>query len=113
MKEGFENISLEVLPEYMGGHIFVYGPEDEGANQILHSELWKGLPAVKKGQVYMYGSFSDKEDEFVTEDPYSLDLQLDTIVNLLLTHKKIKLNTAIKIENTLPMKHMIYRKINC
>jgi iron complex transport system substrate-binding protein len=57
MKEGFENISLEVLPEYMGDHIFVYGSEDEGANQILHSELWKGL-------------------------------QLDTIVNLLLAHKK-------------------------
>ena len=88
MKEGFENISLEVLPEYMGDHIFVYGSEDEGANQILHSELWKGLPAVKKGQVYMYGSFSDKEDEFVMEDPYSLELQLDTIVNLLLAHKK-------------------------
>ncbi|PPQ49218.1 AraC family transcriptional regulator [Paenibacillus peoriae] len=88
MKEGFENISLEVLPEYMGDHIFVYGSEDEGANQILHSELWKGLPAVKKGQVYMYGSFSDKGDEFVMEDPYSLELQLDTIVNLLLAHKK-------------------------
>jgi iron complex transport system substrate-binding protein len=41
----------------MGDHIFVYGSEDEGANQILHSELWKGL-------------------------------QLDTIVNLLLAHKK-------------------------
>ncbi|MCP3777144.1 hypothetical protein [Paenibacillus sp. MZ03-122A] len=39
----------------MGDHIFVYGSEDEGANQILHSELWKDLPAVKKGQVYMYG----------------------------------------------------------
>ncbi|WP_435530522.1 ABC transporter substrate-binding protein [Paenibacillus polymyxa] len=88
MKEGFENISLEVLPEYMGDHIFVYGSEDEEANQILHSELWKGLPAVKKGQVYMYGSFSDKGDEFVMEDPYSLELQLDTIVNLLLAHKK-------------------------
>ncbi|WP_256019512.1 AraC family transcriptional regulator [Paenibacillus kribbensis] len=88
MKEGFENISLEVLPEYMGDHIFVYGSEDEGANQVLNSELWKSLPAVKKGQVYMYGSFSDKGDEFVMEDPYSLELQLDTIVNLLLAHKK-------------------------
>ncbi|MET3210267.1 UNVERIFIED_CONTAM: ABC-type Fe3+-hydroxamate transport system substrate-binding protein [Paenibacillus sp. PvR008] len=48
MKEGFENISLEVLPEYTGDHIFVYG----------------------------------------SEDPYSLELQLDTIVNILLAHKK-------------------------
>ncbi|WP_342417313.1 AraC family transcriptional regulator [Paenibacillus sp. FSL R10-2782] len=88
MKEGFENISLEVLPEYTGDHIFVYGSEDDGANQVLNSELWKGLPAVKKGQVYMYGSFSEKGDEFVMEDPYSLELQLDTIVNILLAHKK-------------------------
>ena len=32
----------------------------------------------------MYGSFDDKGDEFVMEDPYSLELQLGTIVNILL-----------------------------
>ncbi len=36
----------------------------------------------------MYDSFSDQGDEFVMEDPYSLELQLDTIVNLLLANKK-------------------------
>ncbi|WP_234405448.1 AraC family transcriptional regulator [Paenibacillus sp. IHBB 10380] len=80
MKEGFENITLEVLPEYMGDHIFVYGARDEGANQVIDSDLWKKIPAVQKGQVYMYGSFDDKGDEFVMEDPYSLELQLDAIV---------------------------------
>ncbi|GGH15002.1 AraC family transcriptional regulator [Paenibacillus segetis] len=84
MEEGFENISLEVLHEYMGDHIFVYGADDEGADQVLNSALWKALPAVQKGQVYKYGSFGEKGDEFVMEDPYSLELQLDTIVNLLL-----------------------------
>ncbi|MBW7477339.1 AraC family transcriptional regulator [Paenibacillus oenotherae] len=88
MKEGFENISLEVLPEYMGDHVFVYGAKDEGADQIINSDLWKSIPAVQKGQVYMYGSFGEKGDEFVMEDPYSLELQLDTIVNLLLANKK-------------------------
>jgi ABC-type Fe3+-hydroxamate transport system substrate-binding protein len=60
MEEGFENISLEVLPEYVGDHVFVYGANDEGASDILDSDLWKGLPAVQKGQVYMYGSFDEK-----------------------------------------------------
>jgi len=45
---------------------------------------------VQKGQVYMYGSFGDKGDEFVMEDPYSLELQLDTIVDVLLAKKKEK-----------------------
>ncbi|MGM1046778.1 MAG: AraC family transcriptional regulator [Bacillota bacterium] len=88
MKEGFENISLEVLPEYVGDHIFVYGSNDEGANEVLNSNLWKGLPAVKKGQVYMYGGFGEKGDEFVMEDPYSMELQLDTIVNILIATNK-------------------------
>ncbi|MCG7405931.1 AraC family transcriptional regulator [Paenibacillus sp. ACRRX] len=88
MKEGFETISLEVLPEYAGDHIFVYGSHDKGANDVLNSSIWKGLAAVKKGNVYMYGSFDDKGDEFVMEDPYSLELQLDSIVNLLLANKK-------------------------
>ncbi|MFE4710176.1 ABC transporter substrate-binding protein [Paenibacillus sp. NPDC056722] len=87
MKEGFENISLELLPEYTGDHIFVYGAKDEGASDVLDSELWKGLPAVQKGQVYMYGSFDEKGDEFVMEDPYSLEMQLDSIVKLLLAKK--------------------------
>jgi len=83
MEEGFENISLEVLPDYMGDHIFVYGAGDKEAEEVLGSEIWKRIPAVQKGQVYMYGSFGDKGDEFVMEDPYSLELQLETIVSLL------------------------------
>nr|WP_145402930.1 AraC family transcriptional regulator [Paenibacillus xylanexedens] len=88
MKEGFESISLEVIPEYMGDHIFIYGSKDEGAKDVLNSEVWKLLPAVQKGQVYAYGSYGDKGDEFVMEDPYSLELQLETITNLLMKSKK-------------------------
>ncbi|WP_196426635.1 AraC family transcriptional regulator [Lysinibacillus cavernae] len=81
MKEGFENISLEVLPEYLGDHVFVYVNSQEDAEEILNSPIWQGAPAVKKGNVYMYGEF---DDEFVMEDPYSLDLQLEKIVKVLL-----------------------------
>ncbi|MGE7093247.1 ABC transporter substrate-binding protein [Lysinibacillus sp. NPDC048646] len=84
MKEGFENISLEVLPDYLGDHVFVYVNSTEDAKDILNSAIWKGASAVKKGNVYMYGEF---DDEFVMEDPYSLELQLETIVNILLQKK--------------------------
>lgn len=86
MKKGFEEISLEVLPEYLGDHVFVYVNSKEDASQVFNSPIWKGASAVKKGQVYMYGEFGD---EFVMEDPYSLELQLDTIVNILLKSRKL------------------------
>ncbi|EPD93516.1 AraC family transcriptional regulator [Paenibacillus sp. HGH0039] len=88
MKDGFAKVSLEVLPDYLGDHVFVYGAEDKGAEKILNSPVWKGVPAVKKGQVYYYGSSGEKQDEFVMEDPYSLELQLDKVVKVLLAGHK-------------------------
>ncbi|MEK5465724.1 AraC family transcriptional regulator [Paenibacillus sp. FSL R7-0210] len=82
MKEGFESISLEVLPEYLGDYIFVYNGDAEITNQAMESDIWKSVPAVKKGKVFLYGD--NYHDEFVMEDPYSLEQQLDTVVNLLL-----------------------------
>lgn len=84
MKEGFENISLEVLPQYLGDHVFVYVNSQEDAKEVLNSPIWQGAPAVKNGSVYMYGEF---DDEFVMEDPYSLEMQLDKIVKVLLEKK--------------------------
>ncbi|MFB9274333.1 ABC transporter substrate-binding protein [Cohnella cellulosilytica] len=81
MKEGFELISAEMLPEYMGDHIFVYYGAKEATDEMMNSKLWKGLPAVQNNQVYLYGD--DFYDEFVMEDPYSLEQQLETIVGLL------------------------------
>lgn len=46
----------------------------------------KASLAVKNGKVYLYGD--NYHDEFVMEDPFSLELQLDTIVNLLLDTTK-------------------------
>lgn len=82
MKEGFESISLEVLPEYLGDYIFVYNGDAEITSQAMESDIWKSVPAVKKGKVFLYGD--NYHDEFVMEDPYSLEQQLDTVVNLLL-----------------------------
>ncbi len=85
MKEGYEAISFEVLPEYLGDHIFVYNGEASTA-EIMQSPVWKSMTAVKNGKVYVYGD--SYYDEFAGEDPYSLELQLDTIVNLLLDSNK-------------------------
>lgn len=82
MAEGFESISLEVLPEYLGDYVFVYNGDADATNKAMESNIWKGIPAVKNGKVYLYGD--NYHDEFVMEDPFSLELQLDTIVNLLL-----------------------------
>lgn len=85
MTEGFELVSQEVLPEYLGDHIFVYINSQEDADEILSSAMWNSVEAVKKGNVYMYGEFGD---EFVMEDPYSLEQQLDTITTLLVESNK-------------------------
>jgi len=86
MAEGFESISLEVLPEYLGDYVFVYHGDADATNKAMESNIWKGIPAVKNGKVYLNGD--NYHDEFVMEDPFSLELQLDTIVNLLLDTTK-------------------------
>ncbi|GBF76622.1 AraC family transcriptional regulator [Paenibacillus sp. 598K] len=90
MEKGFEMISMEVLSEYAGDHIFLYGADDEGSESVLDSKLWKSLPAVKNGNVYAYGSSGEKSDEFVMEDPFSLDLQLEKVVKVMLETEKLK-----------------------
>lgn len=86
MVDGFESISFELLPEYLGDFVFVYNGDHEATNKAMESEIWKSIPAVKNGKVYLYGD--SYHDEFVMEDPYSLELQVDTIVNLLLGSNK-------------------------
>lgn len=53
---GFEEISLETLPEFAGDWIFILTPETEEAVQstkeMMDSTIWKSLPAVKNGHAY-------------------------------------------------------------
>ncbi|KKO51191.1 ferrichrome-binding protein [Paenibacillus sp. DMB20] len=53
---GFKEISMELLPEYAGDHIFVLTPVDEepkkSTEEMMKSSVWRNLPAVKKGHVY-------------------------------------------------------------
>lgn len=54
---GFAEISTELLPEYAGDRIFILTPVDDEAKQstkeMMDSPIWKNLPAVKNGHVYM------------------------------------------------------------
>lgn len=84
MEQGFAQVSLEVLSDYLGDHTFVYINSAEDAEEILDSNVWKQSKAVQNGNVYMYGQFGD---EFVMEDPFSLEQQLETIKNVMLENK--------------------------
>lgn len=53
---GFAEISTELLPEYAGDRIFILTPVPDEAKrstkEMMESQIWKGLPAVKNGHVY-------------------------------------------------------------
>lgn len=84
--EGFSNISMEVIGDYTGDYIFVYYYSKDAMDNLFKSEIWNTLPAVKNDRIYVYGGMDEGsvDDEFVMEDPYSLEQQVDTIVSLLL-----------------------------
>ncbi|MDK8182378.1 AraC family transcriptional regulator [Paenibacillus sp. UMB4589-SE434] len=70
-------IAYSMLPKYAGDHIFIsiYGD----SSTLIDSEVWRSLPAVRKGCVYFCNPY-----RFSFEDPYSLDEQLQVIVDSLL-----------------------------
>lgn len=53
--EGYYSLSLEVLPEYMGDFVLVSRKLDAN-NEIIGSEIWNQIPAVKEGHVIEFES---------------------------------------------------------
>ncbi|MCQ4085319.1 iron-hydroxamate ABC transporter substrate-binding protein [Saccharibacillus sp. JS10] len=53
--DGYYSLSLEVLPEYMGDFVLVSRNLD-ASNEIVGSEIWKQIPAVKEGHVIEFES---------------------------------------------------------
>ncbi|MCR8658637.1 ABC transporter substrate-binding protein [Paenibacillus endoradicis] len=75
---GFVEISAELLNEYVGDRIFILNPVDpaalESTNELMESEVWKNLPAVKSGYVYNFdivkaGSDALSRDWMIEELP--------------------------------------------
>ncbi|MCG7405922.1 ABC transporter substrate-binding protein [Paenibacillus sp. ACRRX] len=73
-------LSLEKVPDYMGDHAFITVVNKDKAKELLDSDFWKSIPAVKNNQVYFYDSTI-----FVMDDPYSMEAQLKIILDLLTT----------------------------
>lgn len=74
----FVEISAELLNEYAGDRIFILNPVDPAAQQstseLMESEVWKNLSAVKNGYVYNFdivkaGSDALSRDWMIEELP--------------------------------------------
>ncbi|WP_339249676.1 ABC transporter substrate-binding protein [Paenibacillus sp. FSL P2-0136] len=78
--ERFVTISDEVLPQYIGKHMFLLTDTSSktAARQsaLMDSGLWKAIPAVKEGRVYTFDS------KYNFDDPITLDRLLDEIVEI-------------------------------
>lgn len=75
-KTGYRAISTEVIPEYAGDFLFVGEGWNKADTSFMNTDVWKNIPAVKKGNVITFDSKS-----FYFNDPISLEKELDYIVN--------------------------------
>ncbi|WHY21449.1 ABC transporter substrate-binding protein [Paenibacillus sp. G2S3] len=69
---GFAEVDPVRLPAYAGDHIFMLIPEEQNSRaameQLLDSSLWRSLPAVRHGQVYLLdGSKWNSSDALTRE----------------------------------------------
>lgn len=76
-------VSMEVLPQYLGDYVFrsVY----EGADKLTDNPVWSSVPAVKEGRLIEIDF-----DFFYYSDVYSINKQLDFVVEHLLAAPKVK-----------------------
>ncbi len=70
-KQGYYELSLEVLPEYLGDYV-IFSKTLSGDNSFQETDTYKNIPAVKNGQVYEVDATG-----FYFNDAKSLDYQLD------------------------------------
>jgi len=68
---GFVELSTEVLPQFAGDRIFVLTPESADADKemqdLMQTEVWKSLPAVKSGKVYTFNILEAYSDALSRE----------------------------------------------
>jgi iron complex transport system substrate-binding protein len=75
---GYKAISSEVIPQYAGDYLFVGKGDATADNSYLETSVWKQIPAVQKGNVFIFDSSS-----FYFNDPISLEKELEFIVQSL------------------------------
>ncbi|RRJ65793.1 iron-hydroxamate ABC transporter substrate-binding protein [Paenibacillus oralis] len=77
-KDGYYNLSLEILPDYMGDYV-IYSKDSAGDASFQETSTYKEIPAVKNNHVYEVDAST-----FYFNDALSLDYQLDFISKSLL-----------------------------
>ncbi|WP_172252242.1 iron-hydroxamate ABC transporter substrate-binding protein [Saccharibacillus deserti] len=70
-KQGYYDLSLEVLPEYLGDYV-IFSKTLTGDNSFEETDTYRNIPAVQNGHVYEVDATG-----FYFNDAYSLDYQLD------------------------------------
>lgn len=77
-KKGYYDLSLEVLPEYLGDYVF-YSKDPSVDASFQNTDTYKNIPAVKNNHVFEVDARG-----FYFNDAASLDYQLDFITKSLL-----------------------------
>ncbi|MED5015820.1 iron-hydroxamate ABC transporter substrate-binding protein [Paenibacillus chibensis] len=77
-KEGYYDLSLEILPQYMGDYV-IYSKDPAADASFQQTSTYKNIPAVKNNHVYEVDA-----NTFYFNDALSLDYQLDFITKSLL-----------------------------
>ncbi|MEF2967832.1 iron-hydroxamate ABC transporter substrate-binding protein [Paenibacillus sp. M1] len=77
-KAGYYDLSLEVLPDYMGDYVF-YSKDPAADASFQETSTYKNIPAVKNNRVFEVDATG-----FYFNDAASLDYQLDFITKSLL-----------------------------
>lgn len=77
-KDGYYNLSLEILPDYMGDYVF-YSKDPTVDASFQQTSTYKNIPAVQNNRVYEVDA-----NTFYFNDALSLDYQLDFITKSLL-----------------------------
>ncbi|MDQ1234772.1 iron complex transport system substrate-binding protein [Paenibacillus sp. SORGH_AS306] len=77
-KKGYYDLSLEVLPEYLGDYVF-YSKDPSVDASFQDTDTYKNIPAVKNNRVFEVDARG-----FYFNDAASLDYQLDFITKSLL-----------------------------
>lgn len=78
-EKSYAEISMETIPDLQVDHLFITTyPNDESkkkTEEILASELWKKLPAVKNGNVHNVSM-----DYWMTPGPLAFDKKVDDVL---------------------------------
>lgn len=77
-KDGYFDLSLELLPDYMGDYV-IYSKDPTGDASFQETSTYKNIPAVKNNHVYEVDATT-----FYFNDALSLDYQLDFITKSLM-----------------------------